>query len=175
MATLSNNNRYLVTVAGVALVAVAPYSIGRVYPPLGPTAGTITPADRYVASQVGEGDVTLGDTSVPQLMQTDAFEVISKNPDFRHMAGDPGFAALLQNGPAMAAVAANPQAFTAAAKDPQLFAQMAASAAGARSRMAEMAPQSAAMYASIASHAQTFSYMADKHPQAMLSLMANAA
>ena len=80
--TVSNNKKYLVSVAAVALVAVAAYGLGRVYPPLGPTAGTITPAGRYVASQVGEGDVTLGDTTIPELMQTDAFEVMVKDPNF---------------------------------------------------------------------------------------------
>ena len=59
MATMvSNNKRYLVSAAVVAVVAVGAYGLGRVYPPLGPSAGTITPADRYVSSQVGAGDVT---------------------------------------------------------------------------------------------------------------------
>ena len=65
----------------------------------GPDRGTIAPADRYVSPQVGEGDVTLGDTSIPKLMQTDAFEVMSKNPNFRTLASDPGFAALAAEQP----------------------------------------------------------------------------
>src|SRR3982750_4413003 len=105
MTALSNNNRYLISVGGVALIAVAAYSLGRIYPPLGPTAGTITPADRYVSSQVG--DVTLGDTAVPELMQTDAFQVMVKDPNFRALAGDPGFAALASNRDVMQAIAAN--------------------------------------------------------------------
>jgi hypothetical protein len=125
-----------------------------VYPPLGPTAGTVGPADRYVSSQIGANDVTLGDTSIPQLMQTDAFEVISKNPDFRNMANDPGFAALLQNGPAMAAVAANPGAFRNAAADPKLFAQLANAAAMTQAKMNQMSSQSAAMYAALTAHAR---------------------
>ena len=63
----------MATGAAIIAVAAAAYGLGRIYPPLGPTEGTIAPADRYVSSQVGEGDVTLGDTSIPKLMQTDAF------------------------------------------------------------------------------------------------------
>src|SRR6476659_8473758 len=131
----SHNRRMILTSAAVIAVGLGAYGVGRVYPPLGPSQGTIAPADRYVSSQVGAGDVTLGDTSVPQLMQTDAFEVLTKNPEFRSMASSPGFAALLANGPAMAAVAANPSAFRVAAADPQMFSQMASVAAAARSRM----------------------------------------
>src|SRR5689334_17141198 len=90
----SNNQKYLVTGAAVIAVAVAAYGLGRVYPPLGPTEGTIAPSQRYVSPQIGEGDVTLGDTSVPQLMQTDAFQVLVKDANFRQLANDPGFAAL---------------------------------------------------------------------------------
>src|SRR5213075_84175 len=120
-ATNSGNKKYFITGAAVIAVAIGAYGLGRVYPPLGPTAGTIAPSQRYVAPQIGEGDVTLGDTSIPQLMQTDAFEVMSKNPSFRTLASDPGFAALAQNSQAMAAIAANPQAFSALAKNPAAF------------------------------------------------------
>jgi len=77
MATSTIQQRkYLSTVAIIIAIAAGAYAIGRVYPPLGLSAGTIGPADRYVASQVGAGDVTLGDTAIPRLMQTDAFEVM---------------------------------------------------------------------------------------------------
>src|SRR5437762_11996242 len=112
MATsLTNQNRMYITIAGILAVGVGAYGLGRVYPPLGPSAGTVAPAQRYVSSQVSEGDVTLGDTSVPELMQTDAFELMVKDPTFRALASDPGFAALAGNPQAMAALAANPQAF----------------------------------------------------------------
>jgi len=105
MATAASNNRkYLVSTAIVMAVAVGAYGVGRVYPPLGETAGTIAPSERYVAAQVGENDVTLGDTSVAELMQTDAFEVMVKDPNFRALANDPGFAALARNSSAMAAM-----------------------------------------------------------------------
>ena len=82
----------------VAVVAVGAYGLGRVYPPLRrPSEGTIAPAERYVSSQVGAGDVTLGDTSIPPLMQTDAFEMMVKDPNFLALARDPNFAALAQN------------------------------------------------------------------------------
>src|SRR6476661_7601121 len=109
MATsLSHQNKMILTTAGVLAVAIGAYGLGRIYPPSGPSAGTVAPAQRYVSAQVGESDVTLGDTSVPELMQTDAFQVMVKDPNFRALANDPGFAALASNQAAMAAIAANP-------------------------------------------------------------------
>src|SRR3954452_7941645 len=116
------------TTAGVLAFGVAADGLGRVYPPLGPTAGTIAPAQRYVSAQVGEGDVTLGDTAVPELMQTDAFQVMVKDPNFRALAGDPGFAALASNRDVMQAIAANPSAFAALANNRAAFASMLQSA-----------------------------------------------
>ena len=98
---------------------VAAYGLGRVYPPLGPSEGTSLPAQRYVSSQVGEGDVTLGDTAVPELMQTDAFELMVHDPNFRALAASPGFQALAGQPQVMAALMSNPKAFSALAANPQ--------------------------------------------------------
>src|SRR5215210_6051066 len=132
-AAASNNRKYFVS---AALVVAGAYGIGRVYPPLGETAGTITPSERYVSSQVGENDVTLGDTAVPELMQTDAFELMTKDPSFRALAASPGFqapgipphvmAALMANPKAFAALSANPRAFAWAAQAAQSLASTAA-------------------------------------------------
>src|SRR6187402_287397 len=97
VASTQNNRKLLLTGAAVLAIGIGAYGLGRVYPPLGPSEGTIAPADRYVSAQVGEGDVTLGDTSIPKLMQTDAFEVMSKNLNFRTLVSHPGFAALAAN------------------------------------------------------------------------------
>lgn len=120
-ATTQNTRRYLMSGALVVAIAAGAYGIGRVYPPLGPSAGTIAPADRYVNAQVGAKDVTLGDTSVAQLMQTDAFEVMSKDKNFRALAADPGFASIAGNARLMQAVAADPRAYAEMAKSPEMF------------------------------------------------------
>ena len=78
----------MMTTAGVFAVGLAAYGLGRVYPPMGPSAGTVGAAPRYVSAQVSDKDVTLGDTSVPELMQTDAFEAMVHNPSFRALAHD---------------------------------------------------------------------------------------
>src|SRR5215212_12119823 len=119
--SITNQRKMFLTTAGVLAFGVAAYGLGRVYPPMGPSAGTIAPAQRYVSSQVTDADVTLGDTSVPELMQTDAFELMVKDPNFRALAQDPGFAALAQNPSAMAALASNAQAFQALSHNPQAF------------------------------------------------------
>src|SRR5690349_24090285 len=108
MATsLTNQIRSDLTLAGILAGGVGAHGLGRVYPPLGPSAGTVAPAQRYVNSQVSEADVTLGDTSVPELMQTDAFELITKDPNLRALAASPGFQAIASQPQVMAAVMAN--------------------------------------------------------------------
>ena len=47
-ATSSHNRRHLIAGAAALAVAVGAYGLARVYPPLGPSAGSITPAQRYV-------------------------------------------------------------------------------------------------------------------------------
>src|SRR5215213_3018916 len=135
-AVVSHNRKYLMSGALIAVVAVSAYGLGRVYPPLGLSEGTIAPAERYVSSQVGAGDVTLGDTSVPQLMQTDAFELMTKDPSFAQMVRDP-----------------------AVAKDPNMFAQMAkqANAVSAAGREAQL--QSAQLLGAMAQNAQAFTIL----------------
>ena len=44
--TVTSNKKFLLSGAMIAVVAVAAYGLGRVYPPMGPSAGTVTPADR---------------------------------------------------------------------------------------------------------------------------------
>src|SRR3954452_20719771 len=106
-AVVSTNRKYLMSGALIAVVAVSAYGLGRVYPPLGPAEGTIAPAERYVSSQVQSGDVTLGDQSIPQLMQTDAFELMTKDPSFAQMARDPAFAVMARQPALLASLSAN--------------------------------------------------------------------
>src|SRR5881628_380569 len=127
-ASQSVNRKMFLSGAGVLAIALGAYGLCRVYPPLGPSAGTIGAAQRYVSSQVGDKDVTLGDTSVPQLMQTDAFEAMVHNPAFRTLARDPNFATLAQNPAAMSALAANADTFKALAANPEAFKAVAQSA-----------------------------------------------
>ena len=126
--TAKNQRKMYLTTAGVLAFGIAAYGLGRVFPPMGPSAGTITAADRYVSSQVSESDVALGDTAVPELMQTDAFELMTKDPNFRALAASPGFQALASQPQVMAALMANPKAFAALAANPKAFAGVAQAA-----------------------------------------------
>src|SRR3982750_4742788 len=107
----SHSRRMILTSAAVIAVGLGAYGLGRVYPPAGPSAGTIAPADPYVSSQVRDAAVTLGDTAVPQLMQTDAFELFVHDKNFRALASSPGFQALVSQPQVMAALVNNPQGF----------------------------------------------------------------
>src|SRR3954463_2002865 len=146
------NRKTLITTAGVLVVGAGAYGLGRVYPPLGPSAGTVAPAERYVQSQVGEGDVTLGDTAVPELMQTDAFELMVKDPSFRALAASPGFKSLAGQPQMMAALMANPKAFSALAANPSAFAGLAKAAQNASSLAPKAHQASAQMMNAVASH-----------------------
>src|SRR3954447_5159399 len=129
----SNKRKFYVTTAGILAFGMAAYGLGRVYPPLGPSEGTVGPAQRYVSSQLSEGDVTLGDTAVPELMQTDAFELMVHDANFRALVASPGFQALAAQPQVMAALMSNPQAFSALAKDRKAFAGVAQAAQNASS------------------------------------------
>jgi hypothetical protein len=111
----------ILTSAAVVAVGLGAYGLGRVYPPMGPSAGTIAPAERYVSSQVGENDVTLGDTAVPELMQTDAFELFLHDPQFRALASSPGFQDLAGRPQLMAMLLSNPRQFADLAANPEAF------------------------------------------------------
>src|SRR5207302_11213083 len=145
-------NKMYLTTAGVLAFGVAAYGPGRSCPPLGPGAGTIAAAQRYVSSQVGEGDVTLGDTAVPQLMQTDAFELMVKDPSFRALAASPGFQALAGQPQVMAALMSNPKAFAALAANPQAFAGVAQAAQSAASLASLSHQANAALLSAVAGH-----------------------
>src|SRR5579863_2230700 len=109
---VSNSSKLAIAATGLVLFGGGAYMYTQAFPPSGGTvAGTISPAQRYRNSQVSAADVTLGDSAVPRLMQTDAFQVMVKNPSFRAMARDPAFSALAQNTTALAAMSQHAAAF----------------------------------------------------------------
>src|SRR5437868_119228 len=169
----SHNRKMILTSAAVIAVGLGAYGLGRVYPPLGPSAGTIAPAQRYVSSQLGDADVTLGDTAVPQLMQTDAFELFVHDPSFRALAGTPGFKAIAGNPQVMAALLANPQAFTGLAGHPGAFNSLVQAAQSASSLGAKANQASAALMGVVAGHPGAMESLAS-HPEALSAIMSDA-
>ena len=168
-----SNLKFWTTGAIIALTAIGAYGVGRVYPPQGPMAGTITPADRYVSAQVGAKDVQLGDQSVAQLMQTDAFDLLTRDPTFRALARDPGFQAALQNSQAMAVIAANPKVFAQLAADPAAFAAAVRNANALSAAAMQADASRAAAIASMTQDAQAFSALSE-HPQVFSAIALNA-
>src|ERR1700674_2300527 len=71
---------------GIAVAAVAVGLVGHYaldFPTGGENAaGTIVPAQRYRAEQIKPEDLRLGDQSVAQLMQTDPYDRLVKDPQF---------------------------------------------------------------------------------------------
>jgi len=69
-------------------------------------AGTVVPAQRYRAPQ-GTADIRLGDQSMAQLMQNDAFVKLVRDPQIQALAREPGFieaARILQSNPEAARI-----------------------------------------------------------------------
>ena len=94
------------------------------FPPGGKeTAGTVVPAQRYRAEQIQAKDVQLGDQAVTQLMQTEAFERIVKDPQMRALALEPGFQALARAN-VLASMARNVDSFVALAKSREAMAAL---------------------------------------------------
>src|SRR5579862_9309935 len=124
---VSTSNKIAIAAAGLVVFGGGAYMYTQAFPPSGGTvAGTISPAQRYRASQVSAADVQLGDNSVPRLMQTDAFQAMVKNPSFRAMARDPEFSALAQNSSALAAMSQHAAAFQSLASNRQQFQSLVA-------------------------------------------------
>lgn len=80
-------NRKLVAGGAFAAVAVGIAAIVFDYPPKSQDVmGTIAPAERYRAPQAGAEAVKLGDQTIAQLMQSDAFDRIVKDPELSAFA-----------------------------------------------------------------------------------------
>ncbi|HEV8406956.1 MAG TPA: hypothetical protein VGQ34_03390, partial [Sphingomicrobium sp.] len=167
-----NNRKLILTATGVLAFGVGAYGLGRVYPPTGPSAGTVGPAQRYVSAQVGQGDVTLGDTSVPELMQTDAFELMVHNPEFRALAGSPGFKALTSQPQVLSAILANPVAFNALSKQPGAFDGLIKAAEAASAWAPKSHETNAQLMNAITGHWRAFDGLAG-HPDALLAILAD--
>ena len=79
-----HTKRILMVGGGLAVIVVGVIVVGRLVPMHGASImGTIVPAERYHSSQVSNADVQLGDTGVAQIMQTDTYERMVKDPEFR--------------------------------------------------------------------------------------------
>jgi len=113
--------------SGAAVAAVAILVVGRLVfnVPREGAVGTVVPAERYRAKQIQDSDVKLGDQAVTQLMQTDSFERMIKDPQMRALAVDPGFIALARSPEALSALARAPEAVIALARSPEALSALA--------------------------------------------------
>jgi hypothetical protein len=82
-----NVNRKVWGGAAFALLALGTAAVVFDYPPrTRDLLGTIVPAERYRAPQSGADAIKLGDQSIAQLMQTDGFDRMVKDPELQAMA-----------------------------------------------------------------------------------------
>src|SRR5215471_21486789 len=80
----------------VALTAVGYFSF--FYPPSGKhLAGTIAPAARYRAEQIGKSDVKVAETDITRWTQTAEFDHLSKDPASRKLFANAAFRNALAN------------------------------------------------------------------------------
>lgn len=160
--------------AGIALVAVAivvRYGFDSV-PKSEDVAGTVVPAQRYRAPQAAP-DIQLGDQSLAQLMQNDAFVKLIRDPQVQAMVREPGFAeaarVLLENPEAARLMIEHAELGKRALAAPELTRAIAmnAEAAQAAERAAaaavalEASPQAKRVLAEHRDLARYVSFMAD--------------
>ena len=178
--TMSRKPSKYVILGGGLVAAVAVLIVGPLLfkvPSRDEAIGTVVPAERYRAKQIEASDVKLGDQAVTQLMQTESFERIIKDPQMRALAVDPGFIALARNPEAMAALARNPEAMAALARNAEAMAALArnpeATAALARNpeATAALARNPEAM-AALARNPEATAALA-RNPEAMAALARN--
>src|SRR5215472_2119908 len=102
------------TIILVALTAVGYFSF--FYPPSGKhVTGTIAPATRYRAEQIGKGDVKVEENDITRWTQTAEFDHLSKDPAARKLFANAAFRDALANAAFRAALTS--AAFRAAAKN----------------------------------------------------------
>ncbi len=84
-------------VAFAVVIAVVAY-LGVKYPiPGDDAAGTVAPAERYVAEQPGADDIVLGEQEIQSLLQTDYIDRLIRDDNFVKLMGNAEFSAALGN------------------------------------------------------------------------------
>src|SRR5262249_34270622 len=149
-----SKGKLLIGAAVLALVAGGVFVASQHFPAkTGTTAGTVAPMERYHNSQVGEHDVTTGDTTIPNIMQTDSFQDLSKNTQAASAAASQASAAAASSAASMAASNAAAQAAAAAASQAAHQAASAAASQAAFNAASNAASQAAHAAASQAANA----------------------
>jgi uncharacterized protein YjbI with pentapeptide repeats len=94
---MSFRNRKLWAGGAVAVLIVGVAIFTFDYPPKGgDVVATIVPAERYQAPQAGAEAIKLGDQSIAQLMQSDAFDRMIKDPEMQSLAKEANMRALAE-------------------------------------------------------------------------------
>jgi len=89
--------KFIWGIAAAAAILLAVFSI-KGFPPTGAgTEGTIGAAKRYQAAQLSEKDVTLGDASAQEFMQSDTFAKLLKDPAAVKLLSDAKFVAQVKD------------------------------------------------------------------------------
>ena len=82
--------------AAAAAVVLGVFTL-KGFPPVDGTQGTIGAAKRYDAEQMTDKDVTLGDTSTQNFLQSDTFAAIIQDPNTVKLLSDPGVSKALKD------------------------------------------------------------------------------
>ena len=111
-----SGKRILFAIAAVAIFAVGYFAV-KGYPPVDKGAeGTIGAAQRYQSEQIKTGDVVLKDKELQEVLQSDAYNKLTKDPEARKAITSDAFKAAMANDSFRAALA-NDSFRAALAKD----------------------------------------------------------
>jgi hypothetical protein len=142
-------NRKLWAGGAVAVLVVGVAIFTFDYPPKGEdVVATIVPAERYQAPQAGAEAIKLGDQTIAQLMQSDAFDRLIKDPEMQSLAKDANMRALAQllaaNSQASQTMVSHIEATKAAIDNAALAQALVANVAASRETLAAIDAQHAA-------------------------------
>jgi len=83
--------------AAAAVIVLGIYTYTGFPPVGGGTEGTIGAAQKYQAPQISDKDVTLGDGTAQEFLQSEAFDQLAKDPEARDLISDVNFRNLLRD------------------------------------------------------------------------------
>lgn len=94
---MSNKRNWILGSIMAVAVGIGYVALTGKFPPQSETQGAIGAAHRYQTGQIAASDVTLQDAKIQAFLQTDLFQKIATDANFRSAIANPSFQAVIKN------------------------------------------------------------------------------